>query len=126
MLFGATACSTGAMQGSPSDTTPGSGSGLTISTLVDLCVEFIGDSGDELKVQIDSAAIDAADARAALRPDGLWFVLFPFEAADVADPLQGGCLITQHGERESAWARVAPTTDDFAQWANGALPNEDA
>lgn len=96
----------------------------TPEQLIDACLDGATEGNQPAAEQVDRSTVLRSDARSALRPDGLWYVVIPIEDASVDVPVEYACLLTDALAVDSTWGRVSPEVDDFDLWATATEPTE--
>ncbi|SDQ81934.1 hypothetical protein [Microbacterium sp. cf332] len=92
--------------------------------LLDACLTAVGDDNAPASEQLARSAIATDQARSALRPDGLWYVVVPLDDPTVDGEVEYACLLTTDLAVDASWGRLAPEIDDFEQWATATEPAE--
>lgn len=97
---------------------------MTTEQLLEVCLEGATEGSQPAADQISRATVRGSDARSALRPDGLWYVVVPIEDPSVDVPVEYACLLTDELAVDATWGRVTPEVDDFDLWATATEPVE--
>lgn len=111
----------------PEPTTPPTGESDTMwttSELVDACLVSVRDDNAPASEQLDRSTIRHENARSALRPDALWYVVVPIVDPTVDARLEYACLLAADLSVDASWGRIAPEVDDFDQWSTATEPPE--
>lgn len=96
----------------------------TTSELVDACLVSVRDDNAPASEQLDRSTIRRENARSALRPDALWYVVVPIVDPTVDARLEYACLLAPDLSVDASWGRIAPEVDDFDQWSTATEPPE--
>lgn len=114
---------TGAPDASPPNPSPAVPAATSTPELVEACLAFVRDGADAAAEQLDRSSVLHDQARAALRPDGLWYVTVPIDDELVDEDIEYACLLTADLDLDATWGRVAPVIDDFDRWATATEPD---
>ncbi|MDQ1215454.1 hypothetical protein [Microbacterium arborescens] len=95
---------------------------VSTSDLLDACLVAVRDGNAPASEQLDRSTIESGNARSALRPDGLWYVVVPVVDPTVDAPLEYACLLNADMTVDASWGRIAPDADDFDQWSTATEP----